>query len=207
MVKQRRMINLNHLYILHLFPTTEDEKTNKVCQQRYDNLMIELANQNITDYTLIPGEYNPSNTKQAIHISHKKIIQHAKDNNLPHILIAEDDIKFSHPNSFNYFISQIPESYDIFSGLVYSATMEGNRVINGASGIMTLYSVSQKFYQFFLSMDVNNHVDRECGLTAYKHEYYVCEPMVCEQRGGISHQLKREMYYHEYLRDKVLYSG
>jgi hypothetical protein len=198
------MIN-SHLHILHLFPTTGHPKTDQVAQQRYDNLMIELDTQGITDYSIIEGFYDPVNTKQAIHKGHRRIVQLAKEQGLTECFIAEDDIKFSSSHSFKYFISQIPKSYDLFSALVYSAEMEGNRVRNGASGIMSLYVISSRFYDFFLSMDINNHVDRECGLTAYKHEYYVCQPMCVTQRGGFSMNLKMDMWYDTYLIGKKMY--
>lgn len=198
------MVN-NHLYILHLFPNTGNSKVDEVAQIRQDNLLKELEAQGITQYTLVPGQYDPENTKRSIHTGHRKIIQNAKDLGLSRCIVCEDDIKFTHPNSFNYFISQIPKSYDLFSALVYSAEMEGNRIKNGASGVMTLYSIHSRFYDFFLSMDINNHVDREAGLTAYKHEYFICDPMCVEQRGGHSFNLKRTMYYTEYLRGKKLY--
>ena len=195
----------NHLYILHLFDNTENEKVNEVSRERLKNLLIELKEQGITEFTLVPGEYDPVNTKKAIHKGHRAIVQKAKDLGLSRVLIAEDDIKFTHPNSFNYFISQIPESYDIFSGLVYSASMDGNRIMNGGSGLTSLYVVNSRFYDFFLSMDIDNHVDRELALTAFKHEYYVCQPMCVEQRGGYSFNLKQSMFYSEYLRDKKMY--
>lgn len=169
--------------------------------------MDELSKQGITDYSIIEGFYDPKNTKQAIHKGHRLIVELAKKQNLPFVLIAEDDIVFTHPNSFNYFISQIPESYDIFSGLVYSASMEGNRIMNGGSGMTSLYVVDRRFYDFFLSMNINNHVDRELGLTAYKHEYYVCQPMPVIQRGGFSINKKQVLFYDAYLKERELYNG
>lgn len=197
---------LDTLHILHL-KFTGIEKTDLVCTKRYELLMEELKTQGISDYKIWDGIYNPDNTKQAIHLGHRQIVQYAKDNNLPRVVISEDDIRFTHPNSYNYFLSQIPESYDLFCGLVYSAEMQGDRVMNGASGIMTLFVVNERFYDFFLSMDTNNHVDREAGLTAFKHEYYVCQPMMVEQRGGYSHNLRQQMFYDTYLEGKKLYEG
>ena len=196
-----------HLYILHLFDNTENEKVNEVSRERLKNLLIEIKEQGITEFTLVPGEYDPVNTKKAIHLGHRKIVQYAKDNNLNRIVIAEDDFCFTHPNSFNYFISQIPKSYDIFSGLVYSASMQENRIMNGGSGMTSLYIVNSRFYDFFLSMDIDNHVDRELALTAFKHEYFIVEQMCVTQRGGFSHQLRQNMWYDAYLEGKEMYKG
>lgn len=197
---------MNHLHILHI-PFTGIKKIDEVAATRLNNLMDELSKQGITDYSVIEGFYDPKNTKQAIHKGHKKIVQQAKDKGYNSCLIAEDDIVFTHQNSFNYFISQIPESYDIFSGLVYSASMEGNRIMNGGSGMTSLYVVDSRFYDFFLSMNIDNHVDRELALTAYKHEYYVCQPMPVIQRGGFSINKKQTLFYDAYLQGKKLYNG
>lgn len=198
------MIN-EHLHCLHLFGTTPDEKINSIADIRLGRLLKELKTQEITDYSIIGGYYDPFNTKQAIHKGHKAIVQSAKDKGLPNCIIAEDDIKFSSPNSYKYFLSQIPEFYDIFSGLIYAGAVEHGRVMNGASGIMTLYSIHNRFYDFFLSLDVNTHVDREIGLTAFEHEYFVCEPMVVEQRGGYSFNRRQILFYDVYLEGKVLF--
>jgi hypothetical protein len=196
----------NHLNILHI-PFTGIKKIDEVAEIRLNNLMYELSKQGIADYSIIEGFYDAKNTKQAIHKGHRRIVELAKKNNLDRVLIAEDDIVFTHPNSFNYFLSQIPESFDIFSGLVYSATMEGNRIKNGGSGMTSLYVVNSRFYDFFLSMNIDNHIDRELGLTAYKHEYYVCQPMPVIQRGGFSINKKQTLFYDAYLQGKKLYNG
>src|SRR5690606_34280977 len=100
-----------------------------------------------------------------------------------------------------------PESFDIFSGLVYSATMEGNRIMNGGSGMTSCYVVNSRFYDFFLSMNTDNHVDREISLSAHKHEYYVCPKMIVTQRGGYSFNKKTSLFYEPFLEGKELYIG
>lgn len=196
-----------HLHILHI-PFTGIKKIDEIAEIRLNNLMYELSKQGITDYSIIEGFYDPKNTKQAIHKGHRLIVELAKKQNLPFVLITEDDIVFTHPNSFNYFISQIPESYDIFSGLVYSATMEGNRIMRGGSGMTSLYFISSRFYDFFLSMNVDNHIDRELALTAHKHEYYVIDKYVCTQRGGFSiNRMQDGMNYDAYLEGREIYKG
>lgn len=197
-----------HLHILHLPDNTEDEKTNSVSRKRLENLIEELEHQKISDYSIIEGFYEKINTKKAIHKGHRLIVELAKKQNFPNCIIAEDDIVFTSPNSYKYFINNIPESYDIFSGLMYvGQSDENNKILNGASGIMTLYSIHSRFYDFFLSLDVDTHIDRDLGNTAFEHEYYVCDKVVCIQRGGYSFNLKKEMYYDDYLADKPLYGS
>lgn len=195
----------HHLHILHLEGNTENDKTNTVANIRLGRLMKELEGQGIKDYTIMPGFYDPVNTKEAIHKGHRMIVELAKKQGFENCIIAEDDIVFSSPNSYKYFLSCIPDSYDLFCGLFYAGELKDNRVMNGASGIMTLYSIHNRFYDFFLSLNNNTHIDRELGLTAFEHEYYVVSPECVKQRGGYSHNLKRDMYYEPYLEGKTLY--
>ncbi len=196
-----------HLYILHLFPNTENEKVNEVAQIRHDNLIKELESQNITQYTLVPGTYNSSNTKKEISKGHHKIVQNAKDLGLSMCLIAEDDLQFTSPNSWKYFLSQIPESFDLFFGLIYAGNIEDNRVVQGFSGGMTLYAISSRFYDTFLEQPIDTHVDRNLGNFCHLHEFKVIPEYCVIQRGGMSHQLKRHMVYDDYLVDKKIYKA
>lgn len=196
-----------HLHILHLFSDTDNDKVNAVSDIRLKLLLEELSKSGISEYTILRGVYEPSNTKKAIHEGHRQIVLEAKKNVLENCIVAEDDLVFTSPNSYRYFLSQIPKSYDLFCGLFYAGSMEGNRIMNGASGIMTLYSIHNRFYDFFLSLDTNTHIDRELGQTAYKHEYYVCQPMVVTQRGGWSFNRREVQYYDDYLVGKELFSG
>lgn len=169
--------------------------------------MKELADQKIEDYTLWEGTYNPKNIKQCIAEGHHRIIQYAKDNNLESVFFGEDDMRFTSPNSYKYFISQIPKSYDLFFSIIYAGKIENNRVMNGFSGGFTLLNMHNRFYQTFLDMPTTEHVDRYCGNFCHQYEYYVVPEYCAEQRGGMSHQLKRSMFYDAYLRDKTAYNG
>lgn len=136
--------------------------------------------------------------------AHKKIVQHAKNMKLPQVLIMEDDCKFTSPNSLEYFLKNIPEDFDIYTGLLYHGQMdENNRITNGGSGIMTCYICAARFYDVFLSADESNHIDRWLGDMAFKYKYIVCNPFVVEQVGGYSYNHSKVQYYDQYKRDKV----
>lgn len=197
---------LDTLHILHL-KFTGIEKTDLVCAKRYESLIEELRCQGITDFKIWEGFYEPDNTKQAIQKGHKKIISYAKENNLPRIIVSEDDIVFSSPKSYEYFISQIPEDYQLFCGLIYNGEVSDGRILNGMSGTHTLLCVHESMYDFILSQPDDVHCDRHLGQYAYQFKYFVCEPMICYQRGGYSHNLRYEMFYHTYLEGKKLYDG
>lgn len=195
-----------HLHILHLFGNTGNPITDRVAQQRYLNLMQQLQEQEITDYTIFAGEYDEVNTKRAINRGHKQIIQHAKDKGLKNVIIMEDDCCFTGQYAWKFFLSKIPKDYDLFTALIYSGEVnEYNRVKNGMSGTHTLYSVHSRFFDFLLSQPDDVHCDRNAGMYAHQFKYYVCNPMCVIQKGGYSHNLRQSMTYEPYLIGKKMY--
>lgn len=199
------MIN-EHIHILHL-NNTGDPKTDKVCNERYGNLLEELIKQNITHYTIFDGYYDPKNTKKAIQKGFKRIIQYAKDAGLKYCITAEDDLCFTSPNAYNYFISQIPGDFDLFCGVIYNGDVRDGRIMNGMSGTHTLLCTSESMYDFILGQPDDVHCDRHLGQFAYMFKYYVIDKFVCIQRGGYSHNLRRSMTYEAYLEGKNMYAG
>lgn len=142
---------------------------------------------------------------QNINKAHKRIVQWAKDNKQKRVCICEDDCIFSSPNAFKYFISQIPESYDLFFTMLYSAQITDNRLMNGFSGL-TCYMVHERFYDFFLSLPDHVHIDRWLGTFCHEKEYYVVEPYVAKQMGGFSDNLQRNMMYTVFEEKMVFYT-
>lgn len=186
---------LPHLNILHL--TRREDRMQQLLRQLQWNKV---------SATFWEGDDEPENVKRAITRGHKKIVQFAKDNNLPFINVAEDDILFTHKDSYKYFNEQVPEDYDLFFGLIYSGEVNSeNRVMNGMSGVMTMYRVNKRFYDIFLSQPDGEHIDRGLGNFCFKFKFYVVPEYCCTQSGGYSDQLKQIMYYSEYLRGKKMY--
>lgn len=172
---------------------------------RLQSLMEEMNVQGIP-YKMWEGIlYKPAHT--GISKAHKQIVQWAKYTSKPFVVIAEDDIKFSCPGAWKYFLSQIPSSYDLFCGVILSGQVDGNRIVTttGMSGTNTLYAIHERFYDFFLSVDESKHLDRELGRFSNINEYYVCNPMVCTQMGGYSDNHRRVYHYDAYLEGKKLY--
>lgn len=148
------------------------------------------------EYSIWEGIETPQFVFVGISNSHKQIIQDAKHKGLKMVTVAEDDVKFSAPGSWKYYIDNIPDSFDLYFGSVYKARIENGRITHGFSGL-TLYTVHERFYDVFLSMKEMNHLDRELGRFAYKYEYRVCEPMVAFQSDGYSDNRKQfESYGH-----------
>lgn len=151
----------------------------------------------------IEGNLTPA---QNINIAHKQVIKYAKENNLPRCIVSEDDCVFTHPDSYKYFLSQIPDSYDLFFGMLYAAEIKDNKVLNGFSGL-TLYCVSERFYDYFLSTPDNVHLDRNLGMVCHEKEYYVCAPYICKQSGGYSDNMREHMNYRVYEEKMTFYNG
>jgi hypothetical protein len=188
------------LNIIHI-PTRLDRK---------QSFMEEMQIQSIA-YKICPGvtEHQAYTNHVNINLAHKAIVKDAQEKKLPQVIIAEDDIKFSAKDAWKYYLSQTPKEFDLYCGVIYDGEVdpETNRIIstNGMSGTNTLYTIHSKFFDFFLATDNSKHLDRELGKFATLNQYYVCNPMVCYQMGGLSDNHHRELFYDEYLRDIKLY--
>lgn len=171
------------LNIINL-PEREDRLASAVNQCRWQKVPFRIWD-GITQHLR-----NSENISEA----HKQIIRYAKEEGLPRCIIAEDDIIFTSENSWKYFLENIPNDYDIFLSMLYAGQIENNRVINGFSG-MTLYCVHERFYDFFLSISNDLHIDRGLGMYAFEKKYMVCNPYVARQSGGFSNNMGKVMTY------------
>jgi hypothetical protein len=173
-----------------------------------DRLLLctqELAAQNITDYRIWPGIIDKTVVFRGISQAHKQIVRFAKDNNLPEVLIGEDDLLFTSPRSFEYFLENKPIDYDIYLSSVYppGRPQEDNTVKDLAG--LTLYMVHCRFYDTFLSIPEHDHIDR--GLRLYQGKYIVCNPFIAIQRDGFSDNKRRNCSYSAYMKNKPLLRG
>ncbi|MEO7045094.1 MAG: hypothetical protein ABI091_07270 [Ferruginibacter sp.] len=143
---------------------------------------------------------------RAITLSHKKIIQDAKDKGLEYVIIMEDDCVFTAPNAFDFYMSKMPKEFDLYLGMIYGGEIKDSRILNGFSGL-TLYTVHNRFYDECLASDPNDHLDRFLGNSAFKNKYYVCDPFVCHQTGGYSDNRRENMNYQVYHDTMKFYEG
>lgn len=154
------------------------------------------------------GIVDPRGTSYGIVLAFRKIVEYARDANLPRVCIAEDDIIFSSPRSWQYFIDNIPDAYDLFYGGIYSGQVENGRIVNGFSG-NTLMIVPENFYdEFILRCDEailkGDHLDRYLGNFAHQKNYRICEPYICYQLTGYSDRMRRYTQHREFLSDMNL---
>src|SRR5438046_583436 len=107
-------------------------RLNVICgnrSERIPRLINELANQGITDYELWDGIFLPS-IKESINRAHKQIVEYAKLAGWEAVAIAEDDIKFTHENSWQYFLQNMPPNYDLYLSMVYTAEFTEKNIVS-----------------------------------------------------------------------------
>lgn len=142
-----------------------------------------------------------------ISMSHKMIVADAKNRGLPNVCIAEDDFLLSANGAWEYFLSNIPEDYDLFLSGIYAGQIENGRITNGFSGL-TLYIVNSRFYDFYLSLNHLDHTDRNLGNYAFEKKYIVIEPFIAKQMSeGYSDNHRRPVSHEEYLKEMKFFEG
>jgi hypothetical protein len=171
-------------------------------KDRLRALKTELATQGISEYQIWDGIIDQNLPCRGITLAHKKIVQFAKQNRLKEILIAEDDIHFTAPTSFDFYRSNIPFNYDLYLGGIIWGNLKEDNSVNDFSGT-TLYMINERFYNTFLSLPENKDLDR---VLANLGEYYVCNPMVAIQHNGFSDNRKRFIDFKPYLENTNFYT-
>jgi hypothetical protein len=166
-------------------------------------LKNELSEQNITEYRIWEGCKDEVNPKRGIAKAHKKIISYAYDNNLSSVMIAEDDIKFTSPGAFDYFLKNEPAEYDIYLGGIFYGNIKADGSVNDFAGA-TLYVVKQQFYAVFLSLPENENIDFDRALVG-KGKFIVCDPFVAIQYNGYSDNVKKHRSYEPFFKNRRLY--
>lgn len=175
-------------------------------KQRTDRLQLlkkQLLEQRIENYKLWDGVTDEKNPKQGIAKAHKQIVEWARNQNLPSVLIAEDDIKFTARGAFDYFIKNEPKEYDLYLGGIIYGTINSDNSVSDFSGTH-LYKIKQNFYDIFLSMPEEKDIDRAL---ANMGKFIVCNPFTAIQHNGFSDNQKRYQNYDNYLQNRQLFKS
>lgn len=138
--------------------------------------------------------------------AHKNIVRDAKSCGRRIVTIAEDDLRFSHQSSIDQYFRQLPDSYDIYFGMIYSGNIADRRITYGFAG-MQFYTVHEKFYDTFLSADDKRHIDQWLGERCHLHEFYCCDPFICFGESGYSDNFNRYWKFEEGNLPRKLYRG
>lgn len=154
-------------------------------EDRLPNLNRELFSQGIKSHILWPG-FKSKFAFSGIRRAHQNIISHAKEHDLPYITIAEDDIKFLGEGAWDYYISKMPDpsTFDIYLGGIMNGEIEPDGTVkDGYFTGLTLYTMSQRFYDTFLKIREVGNID---ALLRGRGKFVVCDPIVVTQYGGYS---------------------
>lgn len=144
-----------------------------------------------------------------INLSFRKIVEWAKENNLPFVPIGEDDLVFSAPGAWQYYLENMPDEFDIYSGGIYAGQISEGRIMNGWSG-NTLITVKDTFYDEFLKISEealvgSDHLDRRLGRYAFRKNFRVCEKSVVFQMQGYSDNHKKMTTHTAFLEEMNLF--
>jgi len=181
---------------------------------RMENIIQQAAEQGF-QYELWPAIMDAENPARGCHLAHRAIVQHAKDQNWPAVWIMEDDIMFTASGACDRFLYTIPPSlyYDIYTAgsigthkFWHRGDYDYPKTISGTH----CYIVEEDFYNSFLSMSADEHLDIAIGKTCYPEGkmpgrsplLVLARPMYALQQPGYSNILCQQT---DYNNDKYLW--
>lgn len=201
------MIDLNTIpkYVINI-----KERTERLSQFR-NEIGSFFLNQDVIVTEACVGK--PS--MKFIGLSHKKCVQHAKDNRYNEILIMEDDVKLI-PNSFDYAqecLNNLPNDWDILLGGIYTSRslVKENEFWNktGYFSALHFYIINKNAYDKFLSIKEDIHIDVACAknkhLGGVELNCYVMNQFVAIQHNGYSDNVDKVMDYSHLLKNFKIY--
>ena len=165
----------------------------------YGRLLGEFIEQGIFDYKFWTPVEKPT-VVESINASHKRIVEDAKERGLKSVIIGEQDLHFTAKHSWEYFLKNKPDDFDIYLCGTYIVPIENKKICG-----FHLYEVSEKFYDKFLSVSPTEHIDTAvCNLGG---DYHFCYPFPAIQRAGYSFNNKDQVNYNSVLDPKDIYNG
>lgn len=175
---------------------------------RMNNLMRQFEEQNITDYKIWDAIVHPMVTHVGVAKSHKMIVEFAKQNHLPEVLIMEDDVCFSAKGAFDYFLANKPKDFDIYLSSIYHGLLNENNTVDDFCGLHC-YIVHERFYDTFIDLPIQKdgsemHIDR-----AFMNigKYIVCDPFIAYQLDGYSDNKKGMGTYKHLMAGRKFYEN
>lgn len=161
--------------------------------------------------TYWPATMNAQSPQVGISHSHRSIVQKAKDEGRPEVIIGEDDLEFLCPNSLVRFLNLnlvVPKDTNMLMGGIYDGQLykEGSiysRVVGRMSGLQ-FYVVRANFYDQFLSVDPALNLDYALSQTLNEPPVIYCaDPFLVIQVDGIFSYNRRGIGAHNYgLKEK-----
>jgi GR25 family glycosyltransferase involved in LPS biosynthesis len=151
---------------------------------RYDHMVTEIKKLPIS-YEFVDGIIDETKT---CFQSQKKCIQLAKENNLPYVLVLEDDAVFTEDAAYilqKTFAEIQTMHWDMFflgANLQAHADQISNSILklNGAFAAHA-YIVREHFYDTILNLPNTCEMDVHYNDLMLKHDVYMCDPMIAYQ--------------------------
>lgn len=166
----------------------------------YPRLLHEFNEQGIDDFKFWEAVVLKDSVVDSIAASHKMIVQDAKDNELEICVLAEQDINFTCPTSWHFFMNKKPKEFDLYLWGSYITPISNNQVCG-----FQLYIIHEKFYDQFLSVPKNQHIDTY--MNELKGDYKFCYPFAALQRPGFSANNREQVNYNSILQPEDIYKG
>jgi len=160
------------LHIIHL--------SNQV--DRIEGLLADLKVQGLTNVRFWEGIIVPERPSLGIARAHKQIVQFAKDAKLESILIGEDDLEFTAPGAYQYFMEQTPLDFDLYLGTISGGKINDDNLVTDFSGLH-FYTIHNRFYNEFLATPEMGALDR---CLKGRGRYVVCDRLVVMEREGLN---------------------
>lgn len=199
------MSNNDILHIIHTDLRYKDI-AKAATQIRKQNYLEQCAEHSIK-FMIHPGVTGALQIFHNINAAHKNVIRYAKENLLPYIHIAEDDFVFTGKGAWKYYLDNKPQSFDMYMAVIYAGTVENQKVLSAFSGGMSVYTVSEKFYDFILNAPANEHLDRLIGTVANQYDLLVPPKYCVRQLGGYSFNFDRSFNYSGFEEGKEFFTG
>ena len=95
----------------------------------YGRLLGEFIQQGITRFVFWEAKVFSDSVVRSISASHKMIVQWAKDNNMESVTIGEQDLMFTAPDAWDYYLKQMPQSFDVYLGCSYVPPISNNYLL------------------------------------------------------------------------------
>lgn len=175
-----------------------------------NTLEDEIARQGIQARIWV-GIHDPLSVVSSINRSHKMIVRLAKEQQLPEICIMEEDVMFPAADGWRYFLTNKPESFDLYLGGCYGLNQRAyNRIASdpGATEIhnfagLHCYIISASYYDRFLALPEDSHIDDQPGMG----RFYVCSPFAALQHPGWSSNNRAHADYNTQIPQECIYYG
>ena len=166
----------------------------------YGRLLGEFIQQGITKFMFWEAKVFSDSVVRSISASHKMVVQWAKDNNMESVTIGEQDLMFTDKDAWEYYLKQMPNEFDIYLGCTYIPPISNSKLCG-----FHLYTVHKNYYDKFLSVDENKHIDT--AVSDLGGDFKFCYPFPALQRSGYSANNKAVVDYNKILSEKDIYRG